>query len=332
MFRSNTKKPERIDFNIAINQGGLGDLIASLPILKFIIDNYSKNHKFHFWVPDYSKELVKYCFPNEKIYKLSEKEKFNDRLPTFYTAVEVPTFLRQHLTDYASLLLCDTLLKPEEKNYIKPDVSNHNLSPEVQELVRDVDLNKVIFITSMYTSEVRTFRASAINKIVKYIIKKGFIPIFIGKENTTHFEKQSNFIKGKTEDVDFTKGINLINKTTILDLLYLFNRGKMILGLDNGLLHLACMTDIFVIGGFTTVLPEHRLPYRHNILGWNYASVTPHVSLECRFCQSNWPYEVKQDFTKCFYLEEGLDNTIRCCDQITADKFINIMKGKLNES
>lgn len=326
MYRKGERKPERIDFNIAFTAGGMGDAVASLPVFKYILEEHTKNHHFTFWLPDYFVDVAKFCFPKALFNKLSEKHKFNERLPTFHTNIVIPSFLRQHLTDYASLLLADIILPAEKKNYFKPNISKHNIKTknyELYKILKEHDLSKFVFITSMYTSDTRVFRGKEVNKIVDYIIEREYTPVFIGKEKAAHFEKDGNFIRAKQEEIDTSKGLNLINKTSLLDLIWLFDKGKSIIGLDNGLLHLACMTDLHVIGAYTSVHPDHRLPYRYNEKGWNYDIVLPDEDLGCAFCQSNWCYDVKQNFTKCFYED------YKCCDQITADKFINILKDKL---
>src|SRR5207245_757155 len=107
-----------------------------------------------------------------------------------------------------------------------------------------------------------------------------------------------------------------INKTNLLESREIINKAKTIVGLDNGLLHIAGTTNIPIIGGFTTVEPKYRMPYRNNVLGYNYYPVVPPESLVCRFCQSNWTFTYEQDFKVCYYKD------YLCIKQLSADLYI----------
>lgn len=323
MYRSDRSKPERIDFNLAISAGGMGDAVAALPVFKYIFDNYSQNHQFTCWVPDYFIEICNYVFPKANFRGLSEQHKINSKLPTFHTNIKIPTFLRVHLTDYASLLLADIILKPNQKNYIKIDTSNYTPSKQLLDTLQGKDISKFVFFTTLFTSDTRHFHGSEINKISKYVHDIGLTPCFIGKEKSAHSALKKIDIHAKSDAIDYTNCINLVNTTSLLDIVWLFNQGKAVIGLDNGLLHLACCTDILVFGAFTSVDPDHRLPYRNNIKGLNFVVIEPDYDLECKYCQSNWPYDVKQNFTKCFY------GDYLCCKQITGEKFISALQQYL---
>jgi ADP-heptose:LPS heptosyltransferase len=105
-------------------------------------------------------------------------------------------------------------------------------------------------------------------------------------------------------------------KTTLIEAGNIIAGAQVICGLDNGLLHLAGCTDTPIVAAYTTVRPEHRLPYRHGSLGSGCYVVEPDEDLACRFCQSNMDFEFTHDFRDCFYKD------FKCTKQITADKFI----------
>lgn len=331
MYRKDMPIPEPQDFNIDLTMHGLGDAIAALPTVKYILDNHhGKNHFFHFWFGNHMVDLVKFCFPEHQEFIFGMKdEALYKELPTFSTRiVALPTFLRMHLTDWSSTLIADTILAPEEKNYIRPDISKHKFPKALRRTVQsELEGKRYIIITCMYTSDTRVFKAQEVNKIVAWCLLQDIVPVFVGKEHIEVSSKHDSSIVGKViHTIDYSKGLNLFNKTSLIDLIKLMDNAVAVIGIDNGLLHLAAMTDVTIIGGYTTVKPEHRLPYRHSVMGWNYKTVVPEESLGCRFCQSNWAYDIKQNFTKCFYVEQGLDTTIKCSDQITAEKFIKILE------
>ncbi len=107
------------------------------------------------------------------------------------------------------------------------------------------------------------------------------------------------------------------------------SKAKAVVGVDNGLLHVAGCTGVAIVGGFTTVRPEIRMPIRHNILGWNYHAVIPDKSLDCSFCQQDTNFLYGHDYRKCWYKEKKERTEILCIKQLTADKFKTILESIL---
>jgi ADP-heptose:LPS heptosyltransferase len=82
----------------------------------------------------------------------------------------------------------------------------------------------------------------------------------------------------------FEDVIDLRDASPLLESLKIINYAKFIVGVDNGLFHLAGLTQTPIVAGYTTVAPELRMPYRNNKLGWNVGPCVPQS--EWRFCQS----------------------------------------------
>lgn len=59
-------------------------------------------------------------------------------------------------------------------------------------------------------------------------------------------------------------------------------------GSDSGLLHVAGATDTPIVGVFTSVRPQARLPYRKGLLGFQCHAVVPPF-LDCLGCQERQP-------------------------------------------
>jgi ADP-heptose:LPS heptosyltransferase len=303
----------RRHFNLTLHKGGIGDFIAQLPTIKYILDNFSENY-YHIWVHDYAKQLTEHFFgkyDNVFIKGMSEsKKKYKNELAARSPYAHLISNLSAHMTEHAFLTLVGRTVDDNNlKNYLildPIDVSHFNL-PE-----------KYVVVTTGFTSQSREWRGQSVNETVDYIISKGYTPVFLGKSYT-----QAYFNTGITGNfkADYTKGINLIDKTNLFEAASIMNDAACTVGLDNGLLHLCCLNpEAKVVYGFSTVLPEHRLPYRHGVKGYKcYVVDVSEDELECTGCQSKMNFApTDHSFTGCFYKQEQF----KCLDLLTSNKWI----------
>jgi ADP-heptose:LPS heptosyltransferase len=174
-------------------------------------------------------------------------------------------------------------------------------------------------VTTAYTSDTRHWKSEYVNEVSDYLNSIGVTPVFLGKAYTHAYKKTGIF---GTFDADYTKGINLIDKTNLFEAHAIMANAKFVMGIDNGLLHLASMSQVPVIWGFTSVLPEHRLPYRNGIKGDNTYLVTPsEEELPCTGCQSKFNFAPSDhSFLNCWY------DDLKCLDLMTSDRWIEQIK------
>jgi len=243
------------------------------------------------------------------------KTEFNQNLPGRKTSSTSHDTLKTHLVDHTFHVLANSMGPIEDKNYRKLNPSKIDVSK--------FDLpEKYVIITTGFTAAVREFIPQSVNEVVQYIKSKGYEVVFLGNEKSPVHADKKVLIGTFNTEIDYSQGLNLVNKTSLLEAGKIIAQAKTIVGVDNGLLHLAGTTDVPIVAGFTTVKPEHRAPYRNNELGWNFFPVTPPESLACRFCQSNWDFVYRHDFRNCFYKEKKLDKEIQCTKSLTSDLFI----------
>lgn len=280
------------DLNIVLTDGGLGDHVASLVAVDYIAKNYPYV-TVYLWVPDYLLEFAKTALPGVRIKNFTDAKKYYSADKPFVTTRwdGRTSGMRMHLLDYAFATLCDNIVGYEEKNYLQVDTSKvkitHFKLPE-----------KYVVMTAGFTAPSREFLPEYVNTVVKYVKSKGYEVIFIGKKHT--YTGTIHTIKGNfKEEIDFSAGMNLIDKTSLLEATKIMGLAKCVIGLDNGLLHLAGCTEVPIVGSFTSVEPKARMPVRHNQLGWNYYPVVPPPSLGCGFCQSRLNYIYDHDFKNC---------------------------------
>lgn len=317
MFRGNDSDPKIEPLTVFFNCGGLGDSIAALPA---VLQASRQNTDVLLWCPDYFVEFAKMILPtNIKVMPMSKAAQRDLTVSAVQNMSPVHSPMRTHLTDYNCTMIIDKMLEPHEKNYLKfpveqVDISKYNL-PE-----------KFVVVTTGFTAEVREWKPEIINEVVDYIISKGYTPVFLGTSKTlyvAHLPGNDVIYKaGFNSSVDYSKGLNLVNLTSLPEAAAICAKAKVVIGLDNGLLHVAGCTDVAIVGGFTTVDPLYRMPYRNNVLGWNYYPVVPPESLGCRFCQSNWSFVYDHNFTKCWYVENKSDEEIQCVKQTDASLYI----------
>lgn len=314
VYRKGTELDVRF-FNFALHQGGVGDLIACLPAIKYVLDHHPQIHIL-LWVHNYAKDLCQTVFSsytNIDINCMSDMKKYyKDDLPCRSPYIHKITNLASNMVEHGFYTLAGTSVEDKYKDYIQLEpisITHFNL-PE-----------KYVVVTTGYTSKVRAWSAKSIDETVDYILSKGLTPVFLGKSNTPASDKET--IIGNFE-ADYTKPgtINLINKTNLFEAHAIMNNAEVTMGLDNGLLHLCGMGKGKAIWGFTTVLPSHRLPFKNGIQGQDCLIVMPtEEELRCIGCQSKFNFApASHCFTTCFYKD------YKCLDLMTSDRWIEQLK------
>lgn len=298
-------KPERRRVNFILMDGGVGDHMASLVALKYIATQYPWITPL-VWMPDYLVEFAKHVLPQIKsLMGYSDmKEHYNNHLTTKTTKWDsIISPMKIHLLDYAFLKLCDENPGVEHKNYLKITRAERSIAM------------KYAVITTGYTAKSREFPATEINKISIWLNSQGVQPVFLGQTKTLTGAKhviEGNFDK----DIDFSLGLNLVDKTSLLSAANVMAHAEAVIGVDNGLLHVAGCTEVPIVGGFPSVTPEIRMPVRQSCLGWNFYPVVPTNEEGCNFCQERTNFLYGHDYRECIYTDN------RSSKAMTAEKFI----------
>lgn len=313
-----------IDLHLVFTNGGLGDSIARLASVRYAANNFHHLTEIRLFVQDYFVDLAAHLLnhPKVKVYGYSRLEEItekNPKTPGKVTDNNHHTTLRTHLTDHAFHTLIDTV--PEGIN----DKDYPRIRPEKIMLSHKIpEAGKFVVITTGFTAFVRELLPQYVNEITAHCIKRGYQVVFLGREeNVYHIGKA---LSTKTEfrigDIDYSVGVDLRDKTTLLEAAKIMGQAACVVGLDNGLLHLAATTDVPIVAGYTSVDPIHRVPYRHGILGWNVVEVLPPTSLGCRFCQTQMAFVYNTDHRRCYYgdymcvLETTSKKYIKALDQV----------------
>ncbi len=309
-------RPKTKTINVMLLDGGLGDHIGSMTAVKYIVEQYPWITLI-VWMPDFLVEYAKNVLPTTQVYGFSQmRGVYDPTRPTKTTAWDgITSPMKIHGVDYAFLKLCDENPSIEHKNYCRPDLTVVQI-PELPA--------KYAVFTTGFTAEVREWPAASINETTQWSVSQGITPVFIGQTQTKTGGR--HIIQGTFKaDVDFSIGINLVDKTTLLQAMKIMDGAVAVLGVDNGLLHAAGCTSAPIIGGFTTVDPAIRMPIRESILGHNYYPIVPQV--DCRFCQQKTNFLYGHDYKKCLYSD---GRKLACVSQMTSEKFINQLSRIIN--
>lgn len=300
-------KPNQVrHINVTITGGGMGDQIASLVAVDYIQRKYPHVRQ-HVWVPDGLLEIARHLLPDKRLeindFTAAMHGEFDKSKPGVNTRWDGRISpMKIHLVDYAFQTLCDENPPIEEKNYLR-------IRPEEIDLSKFRLPEKFAVITTGFTAANREFLPEYINQIAKYCMGSGYIPVFLGAKQMQTGVK--HVIEGNfNTDIDYSLGLNLIDRTSLLEAAGIISKASAIIGLDNGLLHIAGCTDTPIIGGFTNCAPRTRMPIRHNVLGWNYYPVFSNEG--CNFCQTNLNFVYGSDFKQCFD-NKGINTTPNRC-------------------
>ena len=297
------KKADKVIF--ALNSAAVGDLMASAPSLKWMIDTYFQDQEYKVAMYSDFREIFPFV-PDEKIIPLSKE------YPKEYAVRKInldniggnncrltPSSIS--LVYYASIGLASRVLSPNVLKYIplnEVDISHY-----------EMDFKNAVVIVTSYRDPQRTILGSEISKIAKTVSDRGFTPVFVGKTGAISIWTNKANSDFKFEGI----GVDLRNKTSLSEMYTIMAKSKVVIAVDGGPLHVALATDTTVIAGFTTVAPDIRIPVRNK--GVLTLAVSP--SENCRFCQSDWNLDF-WNFKKC---PRGLE-TPECVIDMTAEKFI----------
>lgn len=316
MFRNKDDIPKtKITINALIAEAGMGDLLCSLPALNYIQTNCPWVNLL-IWCPDYLVSFFKHVLPSKSIIRgfTEAAKKYDNTKYGVSTKWEISGVKRQftpmktHPVQYSYQVLADYQPTIEEMSYlkIKPDeidISQFNL-PE-----------KFVILPAASTERVKTIPKETIDQLSNYVISKGYTPVYLGKtENETGLEDMT--YKADAQDYDFSKGINLLNQTNILESAAIVSKAKLFLGIDSGLAHLAGFTDTPLVIYYSFVKASKMMPIRDGIFGQNIYPIE--TSLGCGGCQSKWVH-LEHDFRSCFYQDYKCVSKEEC----SAEKFIS---------
>jgi len=312
VFRDDDNRPiaKSTTINVLIAHGGLGDLICTIPALNQLVTTQHWINPL-IWVPDYMLEFTKHFLPKGTIIRdyTQAKKKFDDTLIGVSTKwLPQRTAMRTHPVDYAYQCLLDKVpYDQNERSYPRIRASEINLDKFQLP-------TKYVVIVATAAEVVKTMPEDTMNQIIDHVKAKGYEVIFVGQEKIDNGLGVRDIPKPL---INLDKGLNLVNKTSLLELAAVMDGSALVIGMDGGPIHIAGFTAAKIVCGYTFASPDHLMPIREGVPGWDVYPVTPDSDLKCSFCQTNWSLMYGHDFRSCYYGP----NDYSCVKMMTFDKF-----------
>lgn len=287
----------------------MGDVIAAAPVVKYAIEHFHKEADYHVLVKPYYFDLFNYFIPTAKMGDQGKPWSYS--VPWQVRYLNTPrstnariTSMHMHLSTFASIQLLNRII-PDEHLYYLP-------LPEVDISHFDIDFSNAVIIVVTYRDEVRKIPFELVKGVSEWAADCGFTPVYVGRIDNSEVWKDSPF--KLSFDMLPTSGVDLLNKTSVLELATIIGRSRVVVGMDSGPIHVAGTTKTPIVCGFTNVTPEHRIPIRKE------GAFIPVVSdLPCSHCQSRWSLNY-YDFGFCYFKHYD------CIKQMTSEKFIRALE------
>lgn len=283
----------------------MGDMIAWLPSIVYVAENYNFV-KGILIVPEYFFDVatnVMSKYPHWRVHT-----RIPDRIANgapLKRPLEHPiNATGMHLVDLGFLFFVGIVPPPEgTRDYPQLDLEDIELPKELE--------GKDYAVMTPGTSTVtRAISADNFNKIVDHLISKNITPVFLGTRDMSGRQIDFNV------RYHLIRGLDLIGKTNLMQAAKIIQHSKFIMGVDNGLLHLAGMTDATILFGYTIAGPEQRRIPRPN--GWTVEIHADKEKLPCLFCQERIRFFKDHHFTNCIYKE----NEPLCTKALNAETWI----------
>lgn len=311
--------------NVLFIEGGLGDYIAWMPAIFKLIER-SPQIEPHFFVPRWFIPLFRNFLASRKIrpknLKLRPREEITeDDLKVRWTID--PRLCSNHSINACGLHLneCGHVYFNRqldyEGEYVRYPKFRHR-DPEVPGLPKELlrlrrTGGKYFVLTPCSTTETRTLPRHVHQGIADFLLNQGHEVVLLGD---TKFRSREPI---RDNSPELRPGIhNFVGRTDLALAAHIIASAEGIIGLDNGLLHLAATTNVpHIFFAYNIASPFLREPTPaygntrvHNILPEN----PPH----CLFCQDNMRhFPATHSFSKCLY------GDTKCLDGLTSQRFID---------
>ncbi len=299
-FRPGTELPV-IKINFVFQGAGMGDYICNLPAMIWNAKNCSwiegKIFVYSDFI-DFAKNIMEpypayQVLPIEKINQLIESPSTMRAPGIFMNGVKYAQLANGtggHLVDLAFQYFCNKFPVPEGAG-LHPQITFSGL----EKLPYPLSPKTYVVLTPGAVSNNRTVPGAYWNPIITYLKAHGLDPVVLGKSDMTVKKWKINYPEG----LDYSKVVDLRDKTTMLEAAWIMKNAALTIGLDNGLINLAACTDAPILCAYNMVHPDDRRPRR--LVGKWAELYLSREELACTGCQSFMKNLFPHTFNNCLY-------------------------------
>jgi len=302
------RTPKTNQLFVFVMNGFLGDQCSALPTMKWILnDQIGLENTLIAIRPEL--EFIYHFVPKKNLIRFEDLNSLNS-LPMPVNILQQFTqhseFMKCHPCDYYAFNWFGKITPHSWRNI--PQAPQQKISKGLEKTLKSkkispMDLNHAVIIPVASRTESKSWNLETLTEIVAYLKQCDLTPIFIGfddREAKSEYVTDENHMAfiGNTHDnkrlmsIILKQGVDLTNTTTLKDCLYLFQNSRLLIGMEGGLAHLASLSSIPMIIGYTLVNPIQRMPWRNNSQGWGITPLSVAASdpqnSGCKFCMTDW--------------------------------------------
>lgn len=307
-----------LNMNFIFLNGGMGDYITWMQPIRWLASEAT-------WIrgtlifPTYFKELAAHWLKPFPKWGFKDYAELKDMPTVDDTPFRGPLMLQQESLNAtgAHLLTCGWVYftnkekAPPGWEYY-PQLRQAELDTlELPEAAKVLEPGKYAVITTGITTPSRRVPGKYWNYVIEYVKERGLTPVFLGK-SVVETGNLKNIHTEFDRELRIDLGVDLRDGTSLLQAASIMSRAAVVIGHDNGLLHLAGCTDVPIVFGYNLASPEHRQPRRQ--IGKVFNVTLTDAELACNHCQSKTNFVIGYNFQKCFY------NDNKCIDLLFANK------------
>lgn len=312
-WRKGTKIPKVIA-NFVLTAGGLGDYVCHTPAFEWIATTHPQVKGRIFCAEPYL-SVLKYImgkYPHWAVHHPKESKGMIKKGEMLLSPAQYTKYINatgSHLMDLGFMYYGLIDGPPPEFNRM-PDLSTYRSGKTWEGL----DVPYAV-ITPYSTTDTRRMKGKYLNELSNYLKSKNILPVYLGKKVFAKSEEMATVdprYKGDCDpEFDPSLGLDLCEKTTLLEATEIMGKAKMVIGLDNGLLHFAGCTEVPIIFGHNIASVDHRVIRRP--VGETINITISEKHLPCVGCQSRLRFLPTHDFKRCLYGDAA------CLDMLFAD-------------
>lgn len=277
--------------------GGLGDVIMALGAVHGLRAKYPEARIYLHTEPRYA-ELAERCpfldgvFTSASLLRGSMHEHLGKKFDVKRFELGIYSFGINHDHQINAFLLAMDIYASSKHKEARVELRSdeeQKAHEKIQSLLGDRSGKRIVFHPARGDKN-RTWPAHHWDRLTSLALEAGCQPIVVGDDSSVPF-------KGVMK-IPARKGLlNLTNQLSLLELIQLLRECDVFVSPDSGPVQVAGLTDIGIVGIYSTVPPHCRLPFRHGMEAWRargMVSDCPHQGCYQLFLKDDAHFETLQ--------------------------------------